>query len=438
MSYLAWTAAAGGLLLLMSLSFGWINRTPIPIFGIYLLVGVLCGPWGFDLLRLDITAHSSLVSHITEFAIATSLFITGLKIRVPLRASIWRIGFRLAVPAMILTVGGLMLIAHYFAGLSWPIALALAAIIAPTDPVLASLIAVNDSRDDDSLRLSLSSEAGLNDGTALPLLMLALLWYNADGAVSGGELLHWFSVDVIWALVAGIGIGYGLGRVVGLISTHWRHMQGEYAPSDFIALALICLSYSLALAVDSSGFLAAFAAGVGLRSAEIKVQRRNPTDDEEDDNPPAEMMINPHLRHAIEERSPLKAVGLVIGDALSFGDTIERLLAAAIVIVLGVTLALHWDPSALILAFILFCIVRPLAVYISTFGSTYSRQQRLLFGWLGIRGIGSINYIAYAYMHGMQGKEADTMTNYALTIITASVLIHGITVTPLLNFWNRK
>lgn len=440
MNYLAWTAATGGLLLLMSLSVGWINRTPIPIFGIYLLVGILCGPWGFNVLNLDVLAHSTMVSRVTEIAIATSLFITGLKIRLPLRASIWKIGFRLAGPGMILTVLGIMLIAHYLTGLSWPIALALAAVIAPTDPVLASLIAINDSRDDDSLRLSLSSEAGLNDGTALPLLMLALLWHNADGALSGAQWLHWLAVDVVWALVAGLGIGYGLGRLIGLISTHWRHVQGEVAPSDFIALALICLSFALAISIDASGFLAAFAAGVGLRSAELRVQKKNPTAEDEDDNPPAEMMINPHTRHAIgfEQRSPLKSVGLVIGDALSFGETIERLFAAAIVIVLGVTLAQHWDPIGLVLAFAIFCIVRPLAVYISTWRSSYSKQQRLLFGWLGIRGIGSVNYIAYAYMHGLHGAEADMMTNLALTIITASVLIHGITVTPLLNFWSKK
>jgi hypothetical protein len=177
---------------------------------------------------------------------------------------------------------------------------------------------------------------------------------------------------------------------------------------------------------------------VGLRSAELKVQKKNPAEEEQEENPPAEMMINPHLRHAIEQRSPLKSMGLLIGDALSFGDTIERLFAAAIVIVLGVTLAQHWEFMGLILAFILFFIIRPLAVYLSTWRSSYSRQQRILFGWLGIRGIGSLNYIAYAYTHGMQGSEATIMTNCALTIITASVLVHGITVTPLLNFWSRK
>jgi NhaP-type Na+/H+ or K+/H+ antiporter len=270
------------------------------------------------------------------------------------------------------------------------------------------------------------------------LLMLALLWHNAEGALSTQALVHWFTIDVVWSLVAGLGIGYGLGRLIGLISTHWRHAQGEVAPSDFIALSLICLSFALAISVDASGFLAAFAAGVGLRSAELKVQKKNPAEEEQEENPPAEMMINPHLRHAIEQRSPLKSMGLLIGDALSFGDTIERLFAAAIVIVLGVTLAQHWEFMGLILAFILFFIIRPLAVYLSTWRSSYSRQQRILFGWLGIRGIGSLNYIAYAYTHGMQGSEATIMTNCALTIITASVLVHGITVTPLLNFWSRK
>jgi hypothetical protein len=111
-------------------------------------------------------------------------------------------------------------------------------------------------------------------------------------------------------------------------------------------------------------FLAAFAAGVGLRSAEVSVQKRH--SEEEDHDLPAEMQVNPHTRHALEERNPIKQVGLVIGDALSFGDTVERLLAATLVIVLGVTFALHWDATALMLALIIFVVVRPLAVFILT------------------------------------------------------------------------
>lgn len=113
------------------------------------------------------------------------------------------------------------------------------------------------------------------------------------------------------------------------------------APSDFIALALICLNFSFAVILHASGFLAAFAAGIGLRSAEISVQKHQPLKNKPHKDLPAEMQINPHTRHAIEHQSPVKLVGLVIGDALSFGDTVEKLLVAILVILLGVTLAQH-------------------------------------------------------------------------------------------------
>lgn len=436
MGYLAWTAATGGLLLLMSLSYGWISRVPVPVFGLYLIVGIGCGPWGFGLINLDIVQHASLTSRITEIAMAASLFITGLKIRLPLSSPYWKMGWMLALPGMLLTIAGIMVAAHFLADLSWPLSLALAAILAPTDPVLASLVAINDARDGDRLRIALSSEAGLNDGTALPFLMLAVVWYKAGGTIGADEWLRWVSVDLVWALIGGLAIGFLLGRVIGLAATHSRHAQGEVAPSDFIALSLICLSFSLAMSVSASGFLAAFAAGVGLRSAEVSVQKRH--SEEDDHDLPAEMQVNPHTRHALEERNPIKQVGLVIGDALSFGDTVERLLAATLVIVLGVTFALHWDATALMLALIIFVVVRPLAVFILTWRANESLFHRISLGWLGIRGIGSLNYIAYAWVHGLAGSEASRMVDIAITVVTLSVFIHGISVTPLLALRRKR
>jgi NhaP-type Na+/H+ or K+/H+ antiporter len=86
MNFLAWTAATGGLLLLMSLASGWIHRGPVTSFGLYLFAGILCGPWMLNLLQVDIIGHANLAAHLTEIAMAASLFITGLKLRLPLNA----------------------------------------------------------------------------------------------------------------------------------------------------------------------------------------------------------------------------------------------------------------------------------------------------------------------------------------------------------------
>lgn len=440
MDFITWTAASGALLLVMSLSYGWISRSVVPLFGLYLLVGIVLGPWVLGLVNIDIVKYSTIIAHVSEVAMAASLFMTGLKIRMPFKSAGWKMGVLLAGPAMLLTVGAIAVAAHYLLGMGWPISLAFAAIIAPTDPVLASLIAINDARDDDSLRLSLSTEAGLNDGTALPLLALALMLSHSGGNLTTAELTHWFTVEVVWALVAGVVIGFLLGYAVGLIATHFRYSQREFAPSDFIALSLISLSYAIALSLGASGFLAAFAAGIGLRSAELRVQRHFPDEDVQEHGAalPAETMVNPHQRHAFAETTRVKSMGLVIGDALSFGDTVERLFAAALIIILGITLAQHWQPDGLLMAALLFIVIRPLAVYAVTWGTSTVRHQRLAICWLGIRGIGSLNYIAYAWTHGMRGDEANYMMDCALTLVVASVIVHGISVNPLMALRRRK
>src|SRR5471030_1865312 len=299
MSFLGWTAAVGGLLLLMSLASGWIHRSPVTSFGLYLAAGVACGPWALDLLHIDIVAHSELTGRLTEIAMAASLFITGLKLRIPFRNHGWRMGVRLAFPGMLLTVAGVTVVAHYLTGLSWPMALAFGAIVAPTDPVLASLISVNDARDEDDLRVSLSSEAGMNDGSALPILMLAMAWLTASQPLSLAMLGHWALIDVVWALLGGLGIGYGLGRLISHLATYLKSSREDTVPNDFLALALIALSYAAAQSLDASGFLAAFAAGVGLRRTELGVITRYPPDNlaEHDWGAPAEALVNPNRRH---------------------------------------------------------------------------------------------------------------------------------------------
>ncbi len=313
--------------------------------------------------------------------------------------------------------------------------------VMPTDPVLASLISVNDARDDDALRVALSSEAGMNDGSALPLLVLALLLFNGE-SLTWSSFGHWTAVEVIWGIGGGLGLGFLFGRLVGLLATRLRNAHGDVAPNDFLALALIALSYAAAEALGASGFLATFAAGVGLRRAELRVFKSFPPEElsEEERVLPAEALVNPNnrLEHAGESGNMVKSVGLVVSDALSFGDTIERLLAAAMMVVLGVTLAHHWNLDGILLGLALFIVVRPLAVWLTTLRCGIPPVRRLLIGWLGIRGIGSINYIAFAWVHGMAGQQADTMVDMALTLVVCSIVIHGVTVTPLLNWRSAR
>ena len=441
MGFTAWSALIGGLLLLMSLASGWIRRLPVTSFSLYLLAGVITGPWVLDLLDVDFAGHAVLTAQLTEVALVVSLFLAGLKLRVGFKGAMWRTAARLALPAMVLTVLGVCVMAHCMFAVPWPLALLLGAIAAPTDPVLASMVAVDDARDRDAMRLALSGEAGLNDGTALPFLMLALLLL--DGPHSATDLGSWAWRDFGWPLLGGLGVGFALGWAIGLLGVRLKSTSRDTSPSDFLALGLMALAYAAAQALSASSFLAAFAAGLGLRHAEIRVVAQHPhprfdRDRAPRDHPPAEMLINPNRVGPDEISEPATSAGMVMSDALSFGATLERLMAAGLVVLLGAAFARYWHAQGAVLALVLFVGVRPLSVYLATIGSGLPRTRRLLIGWLGVRGIGSLNYLAFALAHGIEGKAAALVADFAITIVVLSIIVHGISTPPLLAWRQRR
>lgn len=443
MEYAGWIAAIGVLLLCTSLASGWIRRFPITTFAIYLLAGMAVGPWGLGLIHLDLRGHSSWLVHITEMALVVSLFISGLKLRLPFRNPAWRDAARLAFPSMLLTVAAVAGITHYWLGLPWGMALLIGAMIAPTDPVLASIVAVDDARDADEMRVALTGEAGLNDGFALPFLLVALMMINAPTPLSADQWMHWLGIGVLWAFAAGLTLGFGLGSLVGLLGTRLKTLSNDVSPSDFLALALMALAYAGAEAISASGFLAAFAAGVGLRAAELRVVSRHPhpsyssqEHEEGDDHPPAEGLTNRHRRDGGDAEEPAASVGMLVSDALSFGDTLERLIASALVLLAGVACARYWSWDGVILAALLFLLVRPLSVGIGLLGSSAPWPRRILVGWIGIRGIGTLNYLAYALTHGLNEPQAMIAAQLAITIVVLSIVLHGITAPPLMA-WRR-
>jgi NhaP-type Na+/H+ or K+/H+ antiporter len=441
MGFTAWSALVGGLLLLMSLASGWIRRLPVTPFSLYLLAGIVAGPWVLGLVNVDFAEHALSTARLTEIALVVSLFLAGLKLRVGFQRAMWRTAARLALPAMVLTVLGLCAVAHWVFALPWPLALLLGAIAAPTDPVLASIVAVDNARDKDALRLALSGEAGLNDGTALPLLVLALLLLH--GPVSEVDVGVWVLRVFAWSLLGGLGIGFAMGWAIGLLGVRLKSTNRDTAPSDFLALGLMALAYAAAHALSASSFLAAFAAGLGLRHAEIYVVSHHPhprfgDGEERRDHPPAEMLVNPHRIGPEEMGDPATSAGMVMSDALSFGATLERLMAAALVLLLGTAFASYWHVTGMALALMLFIGIRPLSVYLATIGSDIPLARRLLIGWLGVRGIGSLNYLAFAMAHGLEGAAARLVANFALTTVVLSIIVHGISTPPLLAWRQRR
>ncbi|MDF3069593.1 MAG: sodium/hydrogen exchanger family protein [Polyangiaceae bacterium] len=435
-----WLALAGVLLLLLSLSSAYVQRMPISSSSLYLGLGLLLGPRVLGWMELRFGPGGPWFERLTEVAIIVALFISGLKLRLPPKHEAWRPVYRLAGPVMLVCIGSIAWFGHAALGLSWPASLLLGAVLAPTDPVLAGAVSVSDASDRDRVKYALSGEAGLNDGTAFPFVVLALAWQRQETESTPHWLLQWAAVELLWAVVAGLAVGYGLGRILGRWAISERSKQRDTeAPSDFAALSLIALAYTAGELIHAWSFLAVFAAGVGLRSAEVGTVRSSPHPEHAQRgkrHPPAEHLVSARVE-AEELQAPAVAAGVLVAETMSFGSTVERILEVVLVTLVGVAVGSYWDARALLVALLLFCVVRPLATYLLLARTKTSPLQRLLVGWFGIRGIGSLYYLAYAQNHGGQDVGAE-LTGLTISVIALSILVHGSSATPLLSFYERR
>ena len=427
MSPVGWIALAGALFLLMALSSAFLRRLPISTSVIYLAFGLAIGPFGFGLLRIDVREAFGWLEPLTEVAVVISLFVGGLKLRLPFRDGAWRAAYRLAGPTMLVTIGAVALFAHLVLGLDAALALLLGAVLAPTDPVLAGAVSVNDAADHDRLRYGLSGEAGLNDGLAFPFVVLALLW--GEHRMAGDWLVPWAAQRVGWAVVAGLVIGYLIGHGVGRAAILLRTLHRDRAAAgDFLALAVIALAYVAADLLGAWGFLAVFAAGIGLRRAELRVAA--------DHSPAERLVLEQPGEPDLEE--PAMAAGVVVAETLSFGGTAERLLEVLLMVLIGTSLPIHWDLRAVPLALALIFVIRPLATLLLLRGTPTTAAQRRLMGWFGIRGIGSVYYLSYALGHGIGGPDATDAASFTISVLAISVVLHGVTAQPLLDRYERS
>lgn len=438
MTFIAWIALVGAVLLVMALSTAVLQRLPVSTALIYLVLGMVIGPLGLGLTGFDPT-EAAWLEELTEVAVIVSLFFGGLKLRLPPRAPAWRSVFRLAGPLMVGTIAMVALFAHFVLGIAFGFALVLGAVLAPTDPVLASAVSVNDASDLDRVRFGLSGEAGLNDGAAFPFLVFGLQWLSHDGA--GDWVLEWALHRLLWAVPAALAIGYAIGLGAGRLAIWLRSRRpASNLPSDFLALAVIALSYAAVQAISAWGFLAVFAAGVGLRRAETDVVGRtpHPEHDHRGDapHPPAETLAaaggtSEGLIH------PAVAAGALMSETISFGEAVDRLLEVLLVAILGASLY-RIDPRAIPLAIALFFVIRPLLTLACLVRTPTLHGQRLLMGWFGVRGIGSIYYLSYALSHGVSDANANALASLVLPVIALSIILHGATAQPVLSRYERR
>ena len=431
MTFTIWFIVIGALLISMALVGSLLQRLPLSAAMLYLAAGMALGPAGVGLIDLDPLADAHLLERLTEVAVIISLFSAGLKLRSPLAHVRWRRPVRLASVAMVLTVALIAVAGVVGLGLPLGAAILLGAVLAPTDPVLASDVQVGAPGDRDRVRFGLTGEAGLNDGTAFPFVMLGLglLEHHALGAYGW----RWLAVDVLWAVGGGLAIGAISGVLVGRLVLYLRRTHREAVSlDDFLALGLIALAYGVALLLDAYGFLAVFAAGLALRVIERRASGEDAAVDILD---PAHSPATSEQLATDAETASAYMARMVLG----FTEQFERIGEVTIVVVLGGMLAGHLAiGDALWFAPLLFLVIRPLAVTLSLVGSTADGTQRVLIAWFGIRGIGSVYYLTYALGHGLAGAAAERVADLTLTVVAASIVVHGISVTPLMNRYRTR
>jgi sodium/hydrogen antiporter len=424
MSLPEWSLFIGVLLITMVLASTLLGRLPLSSAMVYLALGWLLGPEVADVLRPHPVVHAAVLERLAEAALLISLFAVGMQLGVPLRDRRWWLPLRLAFVSMAAMVAMITAIGVWVLDLPPGAAVLLGAILAPTDPVLASGVQSDPGPRPDRLGFSLAAEGGLNDGAAFPFVMLGggLLGLHEPGF----SLARWWGVDLLWATVGGLAIGGALGATTGRLVVYLRSRHREAVGLDeFLGLGLICAAYGVAQLSLASGFLAVFAAGLALQR--VREQPRPLT------QPLAPAAGSQGHSYETLATHSHHASATMRDSVQGFNEQLERLAELALVLVVGAMLAYAKPlPAAWWFVPLLLLVLRPLSVVVAVAGEGLALPQRAMIGWFGIRGIGSVFYLLLALRMGLDGRAADMLVALTLWTVAASIIAHGLTAQPLM------
>lgn len=337
--------------------------------------------------------------HLTELVVITSIMGTGLKIDQPFSLRKWRVPFRLVLITMLLCIGVVFLAGQWAFEFDIASALLLGAVLAPTDPVLASDVQVGPphEKDRENIRFSLTAEAGMNDGTAFPFVWLAisLAFYGATGH---GNFSQWIWFDLVYRLIIGFAFGYIIGRALAYLIFYIPEKKKFIVIKDgFVAIATTLLVYGLTELFNGYGFIAVFVSAITLR--------------------------NSHMTHRFHK------------NLHEFTDQIEKILVAIVLLLFGGSIVngilqyLTVEMALFGLAFLF--IIRPLTSLIALIGTRLHIKEKMAISFFGIRGIGSFFYLAFALSttYFSYAKELWSLVSF---IVLISIIIHGITASSVM------
>lgn len=340
----------------------------------------------------DPVADPKIWEMVSEACLIIGLFGVGVRIDRLQVWKTWQPTVRLLVVAMPLTIIAVAL-AGVFIGMTLATGLLLGAILAPTDPVLASDVQVGPPLEggEHPVRFTLTTEAGLNDGLAFPFLYLAMT-LAAASSWSAGLFGEWLLFDVVYRIVVGVGSGFALGWLVAKMLFDWPKENAlSKMESGLVAFAGVLIVYGATELVEGYGFIAVFVAGLTLRRSETT-----------------------HDYHV---------------KLHDFVEAIERALTAVLLFALGAAIPellseVTW--AVVGIAVVLIFVIRPIAAWLSMSGTKLQARERAVVAFYGIRGIGSIYYLAYAATHTDLPNAPQLWAIVAMTIVL-STFIHGFT-----------
>ncbi len=389
-------------------------------------IGVLVGLSPMPHRWFSPADHRVIVEHLTEVCVLLSLMGVGLALDRPLQLrnwhswKAWSASWRLLGIAMPLTILGVSLAGHWLMGLPAAAALLLGAALAPTDPVLASDVQVDgptsgvrptDLDEDHEVRFGLTAEAGLNDGLAFPFVFAAITWATVGHFGSWGW--HWLAWDFAGRIVIGVVVGLLVGWLSGRLAFRAprKALRRVLTGEPLLAVACIALAYGAAELVHGYGFLSVFVAAVTLRWIEPEHEYHQ-------------------SMHEVTDR-------------------LESLMTLLLLLLLGMSLTnglldfLTWGGVAV--ALLLVFVIRPAAGWVSlairskdehSGSKVLSSADRAVMSFFGVRGIGTVYYLAYATGHA-DFPEGTLWSTAAFTIVL-SVLVHGALAGPAMNWLDRR
>lgn len=328
-----------------------------------------------------------------ELCVIIGLFGTGLRIDSLTGHDLWRPTIRLLVFAMPLTILALAIVGWQAAGMTLAGGLLLGAILSPTDPVLAGDVQVGPPLEggEHPVRYALTTEAGLNDGLAFPFVHLGIA-VAAAGAMTAEVLVEWALLDVLYRIAVGALAGGACGLLLGRILFKWPRKNAlAVTQSGVVAFAGVIFTYGLTELFEGYGFIAAFVAGLVLRRQESG--------------------------HQFHER---------LHD---FSQSLEHTLTSLLLVGLGAAIPLLWpylDWQHAAIGMALVFVIRPITAWLALSRTELNSRERFVIAFYGVRGIGSVYYLAYAGNHIELVDEGALWATVAFTIVL-SIVVHGIT-----------